>query len=134
MKSYKSIFSKLAIVAFFLFSSGNFLFGQTQPIYVTTTSEDIKIKFAGLDGEMLVFEVELQNLPVKGTSLSISDDQNNILFEERILKTSHTCRYKIAGTTNMGMITFKVSGKTILVNQSFTINYKIEERLEVKKV
>jgi hypothetical protein len=133
MKSYKSIFSTVAILAFFLCSPGNFLFAQSLPIVTATSSEDIKIKFAGLEGEMLVFEVELDNLPAKGTSLSILDDQQSILFEERIFKTTHTCRYKVV-RNNMEMITFKISGKTISFNQSFTINYMIEERMEVKKV
>lgn len=133
MKSYKSIFPKTALVALLLFSSGNFLFGQTQPVISTVTGEDTKIKFAGSEGDMLVFEVQLDNLPVKGTTLTIVDETNNLIFEERILKTSHTCRYKVV-RNNMEMITFKISGKTISFNQSFTINYKVEEKLEVKKV
>ena len=132
MKSYKSIFPKVIIIAFFFFSSGNFLFAQGQPTFATAPGENIKIKFTGQDGEMLVFEVELQNL-TKGTSLSISDDQNNILFEEKIVKHNHVCRYKLV-RNNMSLVTFRISGKTISFNQSFTINYKIEEKLEVKKV
>lgn len=133
MKSYKSIFPKAALVALLLFSSGNFLFGQTQPVITTVNGEDTKIKFAGSEGDMLVFEVQLDNLPLNGTNLTILDEKNNIIFEERILKITHTCRYKVA-RNNMDMITFKISGKTISFNQSFTINYKVVEMLEVKKV
>lgn len=133
MKSYKSIFPKAAIVALFLFGSGNFLFGQTQPVFTTVPGEDIKIKFAGMDGDMLVFEVQLENLSVKGTTLSIIDDQKNTIFEEKIVKANHSCRYKLV-RDNMALVTFKISGKTISFNQSFTINYMIEERLEVKKM
>jgi hypothetical protein len=133
MKSFKSIFPKAIIVALFLFSSGNFLYAQTQPVFSTVPAEDIKIKFAGTDGEMLVFEVQLENLSAKGAILSILDDQNNTIFEERIVKNNHVCRYKLVGD-NMSLVTFKISGKTVLFNQSFTINYKVEEILEVKKV
>ena len=133
MKSYKSIFPKAVLVALLFFSSGNLLFGQTQSVITAVTSEDAKIKFAGSDGDMLVFEVQLDNLPVKGTTLSILDEENNIIFEEKILKPSHTCRYKIP-RNNMELITFKISGKTISFNQSFTINFRVEEKLEVKKV
>lgn len=133
MNSYKSIFPKTAFVALLLFSSGNFLLGQTQPIFTSVTGEDTRVRFAGSEGDTLVFEVQLDNLPAKGTSLTILDDKSNIIFEERILKSTHTCRYKVA-RNNMEMITFKISGKTIAYHQSFTINFRLEEKLEVKKV
>jgi hypothetical protein len=133
MKSFQSIFPKAVLIASLLFSSGNFLLAQVQPAFTAVPVMENKIKFVGSEGDMLVFEVRLDNLPVKGSTLSILDEQNNILFEERIFAATHTCRYKIA-RNNMELITFKISGKTFSFNQSFTINYRVEEKLEVKKV
>ncbi len=133
MKSFKSILSKAAFIALFLFVSGNFLYGQVQPVLTTVTDEEAKIKFAGFEEDMLVFEVQLSNLSARGTNLNILDENNNNIFMERILRTSHNCRYKIA-RNNMELITFKISGKTISFSQSFTINFRVEEKVEVKKL
>lgn len=133
MRSVKSVFTKTVLVALFFFSSGNFLFAQTQPAPEETTGMENKIKFVGSEEDMLVFEVQLDNLPVKGSTLSILDEKNNPIFEERITTGVLIRRYKIA-RDEMGMITFKISGKTFSVSQSFTINYRVEEKLEVKKV
>lgn len=133
MKSFKSILSKAAFIALFLFVSGNFLYGQMQPILTTVMDEEAKIKFAGFEEDILVFEVQLSNLSARGTNLNILDENNNYIFMERILKTSHNCRYKIA-RNNMEVITFKISGKTISISQSFTINFRVEEKMEVKKL
>jgi len=132
MKSFKSFFQKLAFIAFVFFSSANFLFAQSQTSFTQSTT-DVKIRFVGAEEDLLIFEVQLTNLPTKGSDLVIMDENGNIIFEERIATVSHTCRYKIV-RNNMELITFKISGKTFLFNQSFAISYKVEEKLEVKKV
>ena len=133
MKSFRSIFSKTVFVALFLFASGNLLLAQVQRVAIAAAGADCLVEFTGQSGDMLVFEVQLDHLPVKGTVLTISDNQDNILLEEKINTVNHSRRYKIVRNT-MELITFKVSGKIFSCNQSFSINYRVEEKLEVKKV
>ena len=133
MKSFKSFIPKTVFIALLLFNAGNFLFAQKQPEVEAAQGADSRIKFAGSEGDMLIFEVHLDNLPAKGTVLSILNDSGDPIFEERISATFHNCRYKIT-RNNMEMITFTVSGKAFYYIQSFTINYAIEEKLEVKKL
>lgn len=130
MKSFKTVFVRLVFASFFLFSSGNVVNAQAQPVAETT---DSLIRFAGIEDDMVIFEVELENLPLKGSTISILDNYGTVLFEERIAATSLNRRYKIV-RNNIDTVTFKVSGKSFSINRSFTISYRLEERLEVKKV
>ena len=120
MQPVRSIFWKAIFFGTFIFGTGNFVFAQNQPAS-TAVEAGNTIKFTGAEGEMLVFEVELHKLPLKGSILNILDDQGNSLFEERIYAADHIRRYKIA-RADMRQISFKVSGKTFLFSKSFAIN------------
>lgn len=133
MKSIKSFITKTVFIALLLFNAGNFLFAQKQPEVEMAQGAESRINFVGSDKDMLIFDVQLDNLPAKGTELSILNESGDLIFTERISATFHSCRYKIM-RNNMEMITFTVSGKAFYYNQSFTINHKIEEKLEVKKL
>lgn len=82
---------------------------------------------------MLVFHAQLENLYGKDAIISILDDNGNTLFEERIATNNFLRKYKIV-LQDIYKLTFRISGKQILYNQTFTINYRLEEKLDVKKV
>jgi len=133
MKSVKSFLTKIFFAAFIIISTASLLSAQEQLTSLFYTGSEEQIKFIGQEEEKLVFEVQLEQLPQKGASLSILDGQNNIIFQERIGTLSLYRRFKIS-VENIDKITFRISSKTFNYNQSFTINYRMEEKLEVKKV
>lgn len=90
------------------------------------------IRFVGLEGEMLVFELKLKTLLPKGSILTISDEENNLIFEERTSADTYSIRYKIA-RNNFSKINFEISNKQFSLNQSFNINSRMEEKVEVTK-
>ena len=67
-------------------------------------------------------------VPAKGCTLKIMDNDGNIMFEESISGNSYTRRYKVA-KEETSRISFKAMGKGFVFNQSFVI--KKEEKLVV---
>lgn len=116
-----------------LFATGNLLNAQIAPESSLNFGIEGKIKFIGKEDEMLVFHAQLENLYGKDAIISILDDNGNTLFEERIATNNFLRKYKIV-LQDIYKLTFRISGKQILYNQTFTINYRLEEKLDVKKV
>lgn len=92
---------------------------------------DIRFVHA-LDG-MLVFELNLKDLPAKGSLLAIKDEAGNVLFEQKIQTETSNVRYKIE-RNDIRKISFEVTGKKLLLNKSFSIVSRLEERIEVAKL
>lgn len=133
MKSFKSFAPKTVFITLLLINGGNGLFAQKQPGAQITQAVESRIRFTGSQDDMLLFDVQPDNLPAKGTELRILNESGDPIFAERISATSHSCRYRIL-PNDMEVITFTISGKAFYYNQSFTINRKTEERLEVKQM
>jgi hypothetical protein len=136
MKSQlKSYFKKAALMSAVVVASG--LFNQTQAqvkhshIVVAETASNIH--FVGVEGEMLIFELKLKTLLPKGAMLVISDENNNVLFEDRTDSDTYSIRYKIV-RNNASQINFEVSGRRFFLNQSFNVSSRTEEKIEVTKV
>ena len=129
MKSIKFVFLSATIFSFFVFSPA-LSFSQAAMENNVKTDVVNKVLFAGAEEDLLVFDVCLSGLPLKGSTLQIKDDAQNVIFEEFITGSSFTRRYKIAKDP-IKKITFKAAGKGFSFNQSFTINIKIEEKLTV---
>jgi hypothetical protein len=132
MKSRVAIFSKAFIVAAFLSGTGNIVNGQQQASLSVKPVTTDKIRFIGEEGDMLVFELHIDNPQANGSWLKIYDGDNNVIFEEKITDKSLLRRYKIE-RADIKRITFSVNGKSYSFSQSFTINYKVEEFWEVTK-
>jgi hypothetical protein len=98
---------------------------------VLTDSAINSVEFIGIQDDMLVFELHLENVLQKGMILSILDENGTLLFSEKIEKTNFARRYKIPKTFNK--IRFDVRGKQQIMNESFDIIYKVEEKFEVSK-
>ena len=134
MKSLKSFFIRTACMFFLVSLSNSFGIAQAQvqPQGVTGNESTGSIRFVQAEGDMLVFDLHLTNLPAKGSRQRIFDGENNTLLEQKIGTETYNIRYKIV-KGEMSNINFEVSGKKLFLNQSFTIKSRIEEKIEVTK-
>jgi hypothetical protein len=133
MKSVKLFIAVFALSTSFSLLSPEKLMAQSRTAVLMDTIGGEPVKFAGLDGDMLLFDVLVDNLPAGINTLSILDENGNLLFEERVNATRLNRRVKFTRDVDVDMITFKISNKTVLVSQSFTVSYKVEEKWEIKK-
>ena len=127
MKSIKFVFLKAIIIVFFTFCAGS-SFSQNQPVNYLKTEAANKVQFMGVENGFLVFDLLFTEVPAKGCTLKIMDNDGNIMFEESISERSFTRRYKVA-KEETSRISFKALGKGFVFNQSYTI--KKEETLVV---
>lgn len=128
MKAFTSIMKR----TIFLMIAGLSFHSVHAQHYLAENTTVNKVQFAGIDGELLVFDLQLADLPAKGSVLRILDENRNVVHEERIKGTSLVRRYKIV-KDNMTKLYFEVSNRQIILKQSFNINYKVETKWEVTK-
>ena len=127
MRSIKFVFLKAIIIVFFTFCAGS-SYSQNQPENYVKIEGANKVQFMGIENGFLVFDLLFSEVPAKGCTLKITDNDGNIMFEESISERSFTRRYKVA-KEETSRISFKAVGKGFVFNQSFII--KKEETLVV---
>jgi len=127
MKSIKFVFLKAIIVVFFTFCAGSSYSQNPSENYVKTDAAN-KVQFMGVENNFLVFDLFFMEVPAKGCTLKIMDNDGNIMFEETIPGNSYTRRYKVP-KEETSRISFKAQAKGFVFNQSFVI--KKEEKLVV---
>lgn len=134
MKTMQSIFIKTTCMLLLVSLLNSFTRTQAQVQQSTVASNDSSgsIRFVCAEGDLLVFELRLANLPANGSKLLIQDGDHNTLLEERIRTKTYNIRYKIT-RGEMNKINFEVSDNKILLNQTFTIKSRTEEKIEVTK-
>lgn len=135
MKSIKSFFIKAACMLAMVLVSNSFSPTNAQSmLYAASTfTPGSDIHFVHADDGMLVFELNLKNLPAKGSMLQIKDEAGNLLFEQDIKTETLNVRYKIE-RNEIKKITFEVTGRKFLLNKSFSIISRMEEKIEVAKL
>jgi uncharacterized protein YxjI len=135
MKSIKSVFIKAACMLSLVLVSNSFSSTQAQPVQYAVSATETKgdIRFVNAQDGMLVFELNLKNLPAKGSMLQIKDEAGNVIFERSIKTETFNVRYKIE-RNNISKISFEVTAKKMLLNKTFSINSRMEERIEVAKL
>lgn len=135
MKLIKSVFLKATCMLALILISNSFslIRAQVMPKHVSTNTSTGDISFVSVEGDMLVFDLNLKNLPANGSRLYIMDEAGNTLFEQVIKTATYNKRYKIE-RNNIRKIVFEVSSGRSLLNRSFSINTRIEERVEVAKL
>jgi hypothetical protein len=106
---------------------------QIQPRNFVANESSGSVRFVQAEGDMLVFDLHLTNLPANGSKLRILDGDNNMLLEQIIKTETYNIRYKIV-RGEISKISFEVTGKKILLNQSFDVKSRTEEKIEVTKV
>ena len=108
-------------------------FVQAQPQTFLANNKAVnKIQFVGMEGDMLVFDLQLSNLPEKGSWIRVMDSDKNVLFEKRIYSSTYSKRYKIS-KDNISQLHFEVIGHETILKESFQLKYKVEEKMEVVK-
>ena len=127
MKSIKFVFLKAIIIVFFAFCAGSSYSQSPSENYVKTDAAN-KVQFMGIENGFLVFDLLFSEVPAKGCTLKIMDNDGNIMFEETISGNAYTRRYKVP-KEETSRISFKAVGKGFVFNQSFII--KKEEKLVV---
>ena len=127
MRSIKFVFLKAIIIVFFTFCAGSSYSQNLSENYVKTETAN-KVQFMGVENNFLVFDLLFMEVPAKGCTLKIMDNDGNIMFEETIPGNSYTRRYKVP-KEETSKISFKAMGKGFVFNQSFVI--KKEEKLVV---
>jgi len=135
MKSIKTVFIKAACMLSLVLVSNSFSLTQAQqiPQALPATESKSDIRFVRAQDGMLVFDLNLNNLPAKGSMLAIKDEAGNLIFEQKINSETFNVRYKIE-RNDIRKITFEVTGKKMLLNKSFSIISRLEERIEVAKL
>ena len=127
MKSIKFEFLKAIIIVFVTFCAGS-SYSQNQSETLMKTEGANKIQFMGVENNFLLFDLLFMEVPAKGCTLKIMDNEGNVMFEESIAGNSYTRRYKVA-KEETSSISFKALGKGFTFNQTFII--KKEEKLVV---
>ena len=127
MRSIKFVFLKAIIIVFLTFCAGSSYSQNPSESFIKTEGAN-KVQFMGVENNFLVFDLLFSEVPAKGCTLKILDNDGNIMLEESISERSFTRRYKVAKEES-SRISFKALGKGFVFNQSFTI--KKEETLVV---
>ena len=127
MKSIKFVFLKAIVIVFFAFCAGSSYSQNQSETYLKTEGAN-KVQFMGVENNFLMFDLLFMEVPAKGCTLKIMDNDGNIMFEESIVGNSYTRRYKVA-KEETSRVSFKAVGKGFVFNQSFII--KKEEKLVV---
>lgn len=135
MKSFKSVFVKTTCMLSLALVSNSFSATHAQKALYAFSATESKgdIRFVNAQDGMLVFELNLKNLPAKGSMLHIKDEEGNLIFEENIETENFNVRYKIE-RNNISKISFEVTAKKMLLTKTFSINSWTEERVQVAKL
>ena len=135
MKSFKSVFTKAACMLVLASLSNSFTISQAQMQlqFIAAKESPGNIRFVRIEGDMLVFELRLSNLPPQGSTLRISDGENITIFEKKISAETYNIRCKIVMKGDISKINFEIYGKKVFLNESFNVKFRTEEKVEVTK-
>ena len=131
MKHRNLFFVRMIFLAVSFFGIQTFVQAQSQT-FLANNKAISKVQFVGMEGDMLIFDLRLNSLPEKGSWIRITDDEKNVLFEERIHSTIYSKRYKIVWQ-HINKLHFEVMNKETILKESFQLKYKVEEKMEVVK-
>ena len=83
MKSIKFVFLKAIVIVFFTFCT-NSSFSQNPSETLMKTDGANKVQFMGIENNFLLFDLLFMEVPAKGCTLKIMDNDGNIMLEETI--------------------------------------------------
>jgi hypothetical protein len=133
MKSGKQLLMKAFLAAVLFVTTSSVGIGQ-QHTSLRIPETGNMIRFAGTEDNMLLFDIQLDGFP-EADKLRIFDDNKNLLFEERIPANTRMRRYKILkDEIDISTLSFNMSGKSFSFTQSFSVQYRMEEKVEIFKV
>lgn len=125
------------ILALFAATLSTTLFVQPsvsqKPLTYNTVLENTKsVSYLGIKNEMLVFEVILNFDDKEIKTLNIYDENGNELYSERIKTNTFVKQYMFAKNES-AKIQFTLRGKKSILNETFQVDYKFEEKLVISK-
>lgn len=132
MKSFKPLIAKTIVMLALTSFSNSFAITKAQGYPQLVVEKEVKeiIHFVSVEGDVLIFELHLNNILPKGSMIRILDGDNNIIFEEKTNEGTYSIRYKIV-RNDMNKINFQVYNKNYSLNQTFNITSIKEEKIEV---
>jgi len=133
MKSVNQVFKKAVLLPLFFIYVGCFSQSLVQSVSVSDSEKTGYVEFVKNEADMLVFEVDLSGLPVKGCLLKISNESGETIFEKWIYASAHKQNYRIE-RNDLSKIYFEAKGKDFRFRESFNLRFKVEEKLEVTKL
>lgn len=105
---------------------------QKPATYDTVVDNTRSVSYLGLKNEMLVFEVSLNFDDNETRILKIYDENSIEIYSERIKTNTFVKQYMFAKNAG-AKIQFTLRGKKTILNETFEVNYKIEEKLVITK-
>ena len=133
MKSINQSIRKVIIVPLICFST--VIFGQAEfnAVGYKDAISPGAVEFVKSDGGMLVFTVSLSGLPAKGCQLKITNENGEVIYEDRISSDNYKKTFRIE-RNNFSKINFEANGKNYRFNESFNVRVRVEEKLVVTKL
>ncbi|MBC7937768.1 MAG: hypothetical protein H7Y86_20670 [Rhizobacter sp.] len=131
MKSIATTIKKAAFLPLICLSF--ICFGQIKNVSAITTNENGRIEFVRSADGNVWFKVNLANIPASGCSLQITNQANEIIFEDHIKGDSYQKTFKISNE-GLSKLNFDINGKKYKVNNSFDLKYEVETKLAVTKI
>ena len=91
------------------------------------------VEFVKSEGGNIYFAIGLKNIPARGCQLRITDQFNEVIYENRISGATYQKTFKFPDY-GMTKINFEVNGKQYQLYRSFDLSYKVETKLEVTRL
>ncbi len=133
MKSLNQLLKKVLVLPLVYISVLSFSQPKFKALAGVTNTENSTIEFVKLEDDMLVFKVSLSQIPEKGCQLQISNENGDVIFEQKITSSSFQQIYRIE-RNNMSQLNFAATGKNFRFVESFNLRFKVEEKIEVSKL
>lgn len=131
MKSISTTMKKAAFLPLVCLSF--ICFGQTEKPAKNDPGKNAAIEFLKSENGHLFFEVNLREIPSTGCIISISNEEEQLIFEDQVRTTSYHKTFQVPNEGS-SKIYFDVNGKKYRLRQSFDLRYKVETKWEVTKL
>jgi len=117
------------LILAFLFTC-NMASAQTSAHKIDFRAASKGVQYLGESSDQLLFSADFQGIPASGAWLTISDINNNTLFEEKLMPGDYLKRFRIP-KLNYGEVEFKLYGRKCHYRKRFQVNTIMEERIHV---
>lgn len=96
------------------------------------TTENVQVRYAGMQNEYLVFYATAENEQKERCSFIIRDGNENILFEERFSQAKFAKKILLPAE-DLKKIRFEITGKGSSYQRQFVISTRIVEEITVEE-
>lgn len=128
MKQFSTRRICLFLLAFSL--ACNILSAQTSLHKIDFRAASKGVQFLGESGDQLLFSADFPGIPATGAWFTISDMNNNMLFEQKLMPGDYQKRFRLP-KLNYGEVEFKLTGRKCHYRKRFQVSTVTEERIQV---